>query len=148
MNFRKQSGFTLVEILLVLIIISVMAAMVVPQFAGRGEDARRMAARADIDTNLATALDLYELDMGTYPKTQDGLKALLERPSSSTDADRWNGPYLKKKAIPRDPWSRPYSYAFPGTRNPDGYDLFSLGADGVESKDDITNWAAEENPRP
>ncbi len=138
-----NNAFTLIEIMLVVIIIGILAAMVIPNIAGRGEQARRAAARADIDANLAMALDLFELNVGRYPTTDESLKSLIERPSSLANSDQWNGPYLKKKIIPKDPWSRPYMYLYPGTHNKEGYDLYTLGPDGVESSDDVTNWATQ-----
>lgn len=137
---REKSAFTLIEIMLVVIIIGVLAAMIVPSFSGRGEQARVAAAQADIDGNLATALDLYELDMGSYPLTSEGLQALLLKPDAGVAGDKWQGPYLKKKQVPRDPWGKEYLYIYPGVRDPQGYDLSSLGKDGIESKDDIANW--------
>ena len=147
MKIQNKNGFTLIEIMLVIIIIGILVAMVVPNFAGRGEQARKAAAKADIESNLTTALDLYELDNGHYPTTEQGLNSLLEKPTSSPVPNNWNGPYLKKKKIPRDPWGRDYKYISPGTHNTDGYDLFSLGADGSEGHDDVTNWKEEQvNP--
>lgn len=143
MNFRNKNAFTLIEIMLVVIIIGILAAMVIPNMAGRGEQARASAARADIDANLSTALDLYELDNGQYPTSEQGLKALLEKPSSSPAPANWHGPYLKKKRIPVDPWGREYKYAAPGSNNTEEFDLSSYGPDGVEGKDDITNWASD-----
>ena len=140
---RQHLGFTLIEIMLVVIIIGVLAAMVVPNITGRSEQARKTAARTDIDSNLTTALDLYHMDIGRYPTTEQGLDALLSAPSSSPVPAQWNGPYLKKKKDPKDPWGRLYVYAFPGTHNKEGYDLSSLGPDGIESSDDITNWESE-----
>lgn len=142
---HQRRGFTLVEIMLVVIILGVLVAMVVPNLAGRGEQARRSAALADIESNLATALDLYEFDNGRYPTTEQGLAALLVVPTSSPVPTNWNGPYLKKRKLPRDPWGNEYRYACPGIKNTDAYDLFSLGSDSVESKDDVANWAQEEN---
>lgn len=136
----KQQGFTMIEILLVVIIISVLAAMIVPNFVGKGQKARLSAAKADIESNLTLALDMYELENGTYPSTEQGLKALVVKPQSSPVPEDWSGPYLKKKKIPTDPWGREYQYSAPGVKNPESYDLFSFGPDGVESDDDITNW--------
>lgn len=133
----SRKGFTLIEIMLVVVIIGVLAAMVVPKLAGRGEQARVTAAQTDIDANLATAVDLYELDNGKPPSTEQGLSALLTQPDN---APRWKGPYLKKMKIPKDPWGRDYMYVFPGKHNKDSYDLFSLGQDGEESADDVSNW--------
>lgn len=142
---RKNEGFTLIEIMLVVIILGILVAMVVPNLAGRGEQAREAAARADIEANLSTALDLYELDNGKYPTSDQGLKALLIEPISSPAPAHWNGPYLKKKKIPKDPWGAEYVYVSPGINNIQEYDLSSLGSDGIESEDDITNWLEEES---
>ena len=144
MFYRSRGGFTLIEILLVLIIIGILAAMVGPNLVGQSKGARLTAAKADIETNLSTALDLYELHNGRYPTTEQGLKALLEKPSSAPEPPNWQGPYLKKKKMPKDPWKRDYAYSFPGTHSKDSYDLSSLGPDGVESGDDINNWEADD----
>ncbi len=139
----NKQAFTLIEIMLVVIIIGVLVAMVVPNLAGRGDQARKVAAQTDIESNLSAALDLYKLDTAAYPTTEQGLAALINQPTAAPVPTKWSGPYLKKKKIPKDPWSRDYAYAFPGTHNSGEYDLFSLGPDGVESKDDITNWETE-----
>jgi general secretion pathway protein G len=136
-----KKAFTLIEILIVVIIIGVLAAMVTPQLVGRGEQAKRTAARADIEANISTAMDLYHTDNGRYPTTEQGLKALIEKPTTGTVADNWSGPYLKKKKMPQDPWGREYVYVCPGAHNSDEYDLSSLGPDGIQSSDDITNWS-------
>ena len=138
-----RHGFTLIEIMLVVIIIGILAAMIVPNIAGRSEQARKTAARTDIESNLSTALDLYKMDASQYPTTEQGLIALLTPPSVAPVPVQWNGPYLKKKALPKDPWGHGYVYESPGTHNTDSYDLSSLGPDGVESDDDITNWGNE-----
>lgn len=137
MTTHAQKGFTLVEILIVVAIIGALAAMVVPRLTGRSEKARIAAAQADIRANIATALRLYEIDMGSFPTTEEGLQALLAAPSGA-DLSLWSGPYLEVE--PKDPWKRPYQYRSPGAKNPKGYDLFSFGKDGVESSDDIGNW--------
>jgi len=137
---RERKGLTLVEILLVVVIIGVLAAMVIPNLAGRGEEARRSTARADIDANLSTALDMYELDNGRFPTTAQGLTALVTEPTETPVPKGWNGPYIKKKTVPKDPWGNDYVYVSPGAHNKEDYDLSSLGSDSVESEDDITNW--------
>jgi general secretion pathway protein G len=135
---NTQRGFTLVEIMLVVIIIGVLAAMVVPRFAGRTEQARIARAKADIAI-IGQALDLYELDLGQYPESLE-LLVQREAPSSLEEeaASRWNGPYLKK-GLPKDPWGRPYRLRAESQHNQD-YDLFSFGPDGQEGHDDVTNW--------
>jgi len=136
----RRKGFTLVELMLVVVIIGILVAMVVPRLAGRSEQARRSAARADIEASISLALDLYELDNGNYPSTEQGIDALFSRPSSSPTPPNWNGPYLKKK--PLDPWGKPYIYKSPGTHNTRDYDLYTYGPDGVEGGgDDVNNWA-------
>jgi len=135
---RGSFGFTLIELLLVLIILSALAAMVIPRLAGRGEEARRNVAQADIKGNLAVALKLYEIDNGRYPTTEQGLAALLKKPTAPPIPNNWKGPYIESEPV--DPWGKPYVYRHPGTHPPKDYDLYSLGPDGVESQDDITNW--------
>lgn len=131
-----QDAFTLIELMLVVIIIGVLVAMVMPRLVGRSQQARIAAAEADIQANIALALDLFELDMGRYPTTEEGLTAL--RQYSGQDKDRWKGPYLKK--MPGDPWGKDYIYKCPGSHNND-YDLYSLGSNGIEGdEDDIKNW--------
>ena len=137
---QSKKGFTLVELMLVVIIIGILVAMVMPRLAGRTEQARIGAARADIEMNIGSALDLYELDNGAYPTSAEGLQALLAEPSG---APNWRGPYLKKK--PLDPWGNPYQYKSPSSHGMD-YDLYSLGRNGAEGgDDDITNWEQEES---
>lgn len=131
----NRYGFTLIELMLVVIIIGALVAMVMPRLAGRGEQARVATARADIQTNIATALKLYELDNGSFPSSEEGLNALLSKPSS---ASNWNGPYLERK--PLDPWGREYNYRSPGEHRTADYDLSSFGNDGTESQDDVKNW--------
>ena len=132
---QAPRGFTLIELMLVVIIIGALVAMVMPRLTGRGEQARTAAAYADINANIATALKLYELDNGIFPSTEEGLAALLTKPAS---ARNWNGPYLERK--PTDPWGKDYKYKSPGAHRPQDYDLYSLGRDGVESEDDVVNW--------
>ena len=130
-----RSGFTLIELMLVVIIIGALSAMVLPRLVGRSEQARKSATRADIKANIATGLKLYELDNGTFPSTDEGLAALLSAPSTAVN---WSGPYLESNPI--DSWGREYQYESPGSHRPQDYDLYSLGKDGKEGNDDITNW--------
>lgn len=141
---RRKKGFTLIELLLVIILISILAAMIVPRFVGRSEKAKRSAAKADITANLAVAMDLYELDNGQYPTTEQGLRALSAKPELPPLPENWQGPYVRSKKGFLDPWGNPYHYVCPGEQNSDGYDLFSLGQDGLEgTSDDILNWNDE-----
>jgi general secretion pathway protein G len=131
---KSQAGFTLIEILLVVIIIGILVSLVAPRLAGRSEEARKQAAKADIEGGITLALDLYEIDNGRYPRKLDDL---VTKPG---EASNWKGPYLKK-GLPSDPWGTPYVYRFPGQRNTESYDLFSAGPDKQEgSEDDVVNW--------
>jgi general secretion pathway protein G len=133
---RRREAFTLVEMLLVLVILATLAAIVIPRFAGRSQQARVTAAQSQI-ASFQLALDAFEVDNGFYPPTSPGLNALVQQPSNAPD---WRGPYLRK-GVPLDPWGNPYTYEYPGRRNPDGYDLMSMGLDQrVGGGDDITNW--------
>ncbi len=135
-KYLSQTGFTLIEVLLVMVILTVLAAVVVPKFTKRSEQARITAAHTDI-ANLEVALDAYEVDNGSYPSTSEGLKALIENPS---DSKNWKGPYLKR-GVPNDPWDNQYVYTQPGKHNTYGYDLLSFGSDKKEGgDDDIDNW--------
>jgi len=132
---RRQGAFTLVEMLLVITIIGILAALVVPKMMGRSEQARLAAARADL-ASIKMQLDAFEVDNGVYPKGKNGLMDLIQPPR---DARSWHGPYLE--SIPQDPWGNPYIYEFPGKHNPSGFDLYSAGPDGKPGNDDdIGNW--------
>jgi len=140
-SFRKKintgAGFTLVEIMLVVIIIGALSAMIIPRLSGRSEQAKLAIAKSDIETHLATALKLYELDNGVFPTTSQGLFALKTKPASNPLPPNWNGPYIDKDPV--DPWGRSYGYASPGEHRSD-YDLYSKGKDDASDKDDIVNW--------
>ena len=137
----RQAGFTLIEIMVVMVIIGLLMALVGPNLIGRSEKAKTQAAAMQIE-RLGTVLDTFRLDIGRYPTTQEGLQALVQRPSG---LERWDGPYLNQ-GVPKDPWDRPYTYRSPG----DGgrpYDIFSLGADGApggqDTNRDITSWGGD-----
>jgi len=126
---RKQSGFTLIEIMVVVVILGILAALVVPQIMNRPEQAKVTVARGDIKA-IAAALDMYKLDNFAYPSTQQGLEALVEKPTGNPQPKNWNRDgYLKQ--VPQDPWGNPYQYLSPGTQNRP-FDLYSYGADGQE----------------
>ncbi len=132
---QSARGFTLVEMLLVLVILATLAAIVYPKLAGRSEQARQTATQAQISA-FSTALDAFEVDNGYYPKGKNGLQDLVQAPR---DAKNWHGPYLKE--IPKDPWGFDYIYECPGRHNSGSYDLMSVGPDGRSGgDDDITNW--------
>ncbi len=134
-NRTSARGFTLVEMLLVLVILATLAAIVYPKLAGRSEQARQTAAQTQISA-FSTALDAFEVDNGYYPKGKNGLQDLVQQPR---DAKNWHGPYLKD--IPKDPWGNDYLYECPGRHNSTSYDLSSMGLDGrAGGDDDITNW--------
>ncbi len=137
-----QRGFTLIEIMVVVVIIGVLGAIVVPQFMSRPDQAKVTAARTDIQA-ISTSLEMYLLDTFNYPSTQQGLEALTTRPAGPPLAKNWN-PQGYLKNMPLDPWGTPYQYLNPGTHSA-GYDLFSLGSDGVAGGEgygaDIGNWS-------
>lgn len=136
-----QRGFTLIEIMVV-VIIGVLGAIVVPQFMSRPDQAKVTAAHTDIQA-ISTALEMYRLDTFNYPSTQQGLEALVTRPTGTPLAKNWN-PQGYLKSLPVDPWGTPYQYLNPGIHSA-GYDLFSFGADGVQGGEgfatDIGNWS-------
>jgi len=137
----RQAGFTLIEIMVVMVIIGLLMALVGPNLIGRSEKAKVQAAAMQIE-RLGTVLDTFRLDVGRYPTTQEGLQVLVQRPMG---VDRWDGPYLNK-GVPKDPWDRPYLYRSPGEAGRP-YDLYSLGADGApggtDNNRDITSWGGD-----
>ncbi|MBD3670662.1 MAG: type II secretion system major pseudopilin GspG [Gammaproteobacteria bacterium] len=134
---NRKAGFTLVELLIVLLIVSLLAALVGPTLYQKINPAKESAAKAQIQ-NFSTALDSFLVDVGRYPTNREGLESLFYRPDG---LQGWNGPYVKKE-IPNDPWNHPYVYQRPGRNGP--YEILSYGADGVEGGEDenrdITNW--------
>ncbi len=135
---RFSRGFTLIELLVVLAILGLLAGLVGPQLIKHLGESKTKAARLQIE-ELASSLDMYRLDVGRYPTTDEGLAALIEAPGT---AKVWNGPYLKKKKMPLDPWNNPYHYTSPGQHGK--FDLYTLGADnseGGEGEDaDVNSW--------
>jgi general secretion pathway protein G len=136
-NSTRQSGFTLLEIVIVLVILGTVMAFVAPRIFGNLEKANQAMAKARIE-QISGQLEIYKLEVGRYPNTQEGLKALMEKPAG---ADRWNGPYLKDAASLKDSWGNDFRYTSPGSSKP--FDIVSLGADGKEGGEsenrDITN---------
>lgn len=131
---KTKKAFTLIEVMVVVIIIGILAAVVTPRLSGRTEAARASAAKSDIELNIPGALKMYEFDNGALPTTEQGLEALVTMPSQ---ARNWRGPYLDRE--PKDPWGNEYHYRSPGMHRKD-YDLSSYGKDDLESGDDIVNW--------
>jgi general secretion pathway protein G len=137
-----RAGFTLIEILVVIAVIAMLAALVAPNVFRHVGTAKDATAQSQIAL-LGSALDAYRLDNGRYPTTDQGLEALQVEPTIPPLPSNWRGPYLRKD-VPLDPWGNPYIYLFPGEVSPNGYDLFSLGADGEpggEGEDaDVVSW--------
>jgi len=139
---RDQRGFTLLEMLLVVIIISILAAMIVPRLLPQSEEAKVKIAKAEVMANIPAALDLFMLNVGRYPTTDEGLGALWTRPASVAET-KWKGPYIKRKSA-NDPWGNAFIYRYPPQAGGLDYDLLSAGPDGDENtEDDVTNWEEE-----
>ena len=137
---RKEDGFTLIELMVVLVILALLVTAVLPNVVGKSDDAKQTKAKADI-AMIESLLDQYYLDLGQYPTSDEGLRVLYFSPD---DADgKWKGPY-SKKPIPGDPWDNPYIYESPGTRSSQPYEVWSLGRDGQEGGElydqDIVSW--------
>ena len=140
-----QRGFTLIELMVVIVILGILAGLIVPRIMGRPEQAKQLKARMQIES-ISTALKLYKLDNGAYPTTEQGLGALIEQPATGDAPKNWRqGGYLEKGRVPKDPWGNEFIYLSPGIH--DDFDLISYGADGSaggEGKDaDITSWEIE-----
>jgi len=135
---RTARGMTLIEILVVLVLIGIVMGIVGGNYIGQGEKAKARAAKIEIE-QIGQTLDLFKLEVGRYPTSQEGLQALVTAPAGMTN---WNGPYWKKSSVPKDPWGNEYQYASPGSHG--AYDIISYGADGKEGGDggnkDVTSW--------
>jgi general secretion pathway protein G len=140
MNVRSQAGFTLLEILLVVVIIGMLVGIAAVKFGPQMGQSRITAARAQIHT-YKQALDIYELNNSFFPATEQGLMALFVAPTTPPVPGNWRGPYADGERPRKDPWGHEYVYRNPGQKNPAGYDLYSWGPDGIEgNEDDIGNW--------
>jgi general secretion pathway protein G len=142
---RKQAGFTLIELMVVVVIIAILAGLVIPRFMGETDKAKQAKAKMQIES-LESAVKMYKLDNGSYPTTEQGLKALVETPTVGNLPKNWRqGGYLEKGKVPKDPWDHEYVYVSPGSHG--DFDLSSLGADGEpggeEFDKDINNWEIE-----
>lgn len=137
---NTQGGFTLLEILLVVVIIGMLVGVAVVKLGGKVGEANDTTAKDQIH-NFETALSLYELDCGFLPTTEQGLAALVAAPSGQQTSTKWKGPYLQPAIVRKDPWEHDYIYRNPGTHNTTSYDISSPGKDGIEGNgDDLTNW--------
>jgi general secretion pathway protein G len=134
----SEDGFTLLELLIVMLIIGLLAAFVAPRMIGKVGKSKQTIAKAQIES-LCTAIETFKLDTDKYPAQEEGLNALVSSPG---EADNWGGPYLAKRKVPNDPWRNEYVYTYPGTNG--DYDIISYGADGQEGGDgenaDVTSW--------
>jgi len=139
-SVRRSNGFTLLELLVVLVVMGLIAAIVTPQVMSMLSGAKSNSVALQVDT-LSTALNYYQLDVGAYPTDEQGLAALLAAPK---DVKNWRGPYVRKRQHLQDPWGRPFRYHTPGRQGP--FDIYSLGADGKEGGEgdnaDVGNWDA------
>jgi len=146
MRVRDSRGFTLIELMVVVVILGILAGLIIPKIMGKPEEAKKLKARMQIE-QLEQALKLYYLDNGEYPTTEQGLNALVEKPATEPVPKRWKeGGYLEKKKIPADPWGNPFVYISPGVHDKD-FDLVSYGADKEEGGEgkyaDTESWNLE-----
>lgn len=144
-NITNARGFSLIELMVVIVILGILAGMIMPKFMGRTDDAKGVKAKVDM-ASLDTALKLYKLDNGEYPTTEQGLRALIEPPDKEGGTENWKkGGYLEKQILPKDPWERDFIYLSPGAHG--DYDIISYGADGVpggeDKNKDIKSWEIE-----
>ena len=136
---NRKEGFSLIEILIVIALIAVIAGLAISNLGGIFGGQQEKAAQIFVSQSLKIPLTAYKIDMGTYPSTEEGLKALIQAPSGKSS--KWKKPYIEE--LPTDPWGNAYQYRYPGSKNVNGnsgYDVWSLGPDGSESVDDIGNW--------
>jgi len=136
---RRSRGFTLIEMMVVLVVIGILAAAIIPQFLHTAKDAKISAAKSNV-AELASTLQRFYVNMDRFPTTEEGLKVLLEAPAG--EESKWRGPYIEK--LYDDPWGNPYQYRCPGTQHPATFDIWSRGADGADGGEaenaDIGNW--------
>lgn len=141
----NNHGFTLIELMVVIVILGILAGLIVPRIMGRPDEARQAKAKIQIES-IETALKLYKLDNGSYPSTEQGLEALVQQPTAGNIPAKWReGGYLEKGKVPKDPWENDFVYLSPGVHG--DYDIVSYGADGVPGGDgknkDINSWEIE-----
>ena len=145
-KIKTTHGFTLIELMVVIVILGILVSFIAPRIMGRPDEAKQVKARIQMES-LETAIKLYKLDNGIYPMTEQGLQALVEQPQTGTLPRKWRkGGYLEKGKVPKDPWGNEFVYLSPGAHG--DYDIISYGADGVPGGDefykDINSWETEE----
>ncbi len=145
-KIKTTHGFTLIELMVVIVILGILVSFIAPRLMGRPDEAKQVKARIQMES-LETAIKLYKLDSGIYPTTEQGLQALVEQPQTGTLPKKWRkGGYLEKGKVPKDPWGNEFVYLSPGAQG--DYDIISYGADGVpggeEFDKDINSWEIEE----